>query len=156
ADGFCVAGEVQIMGIVDSVMFPDTHTFERFEYPSRLPAGVQDRMAKIAGDAVRALGIRDGQFNVELFYHRPTDSIRLIEVNPRLSYQFADLYQYVDGSNTYDVLLDLTLGRRPSFRKRAGEFKVSASFVMRTFKGRKLRRIPSPQQVADFSDRYEE
>ena len=38
------------------------------------------------------------------------------------------------------VLLDLTLGRKPHYTSRAGEFSCCASFVMRTFEGKKLPR----------------
>jgi hypothetical protein len=155
-DGFVDRGHVQIMGIVDSVMFVGTQTFERFEYPSRLPPPVQERMVEMTRRFVAGLGIPHGQFNVELFYDRARDRLAIIEINPRLSYQFADLYEYVDGSNTYDVLLDLTLGRPTSFAHRAGEFKKSASFVLRTFRGRRLRSVPSEREQEQFRARYQE
>ncbi len=156
-DGFAFGGEVEIMGVVDSVMFPGTSTFERFDYPSRmLSADVQARMTELAKRLVHGLGIEYGQFNVEMFYDAKTDSIRVIEINPRLSYQFADLYENVDGTDTYGVLLDLTLGRRPRFRKGAGPFKFAASFVLRTFQGRRIVRIPAAEDVARFAERYDE
>jgi hypothetical protein len=155
-DGFVDRGQVRVMGIVDSVMFPGTQTFERFEYPTRLPKSVQERMAEMTSRLVTGLGIPHGQFNVELFYDRGADALAIIEINPRLSYQFADLYEYVDGSNTYDVLLDLTVGRKTSFAKGRGAFRKAASFVMRTFRGRRLARVPSPDQIDAFGARYDE
>lgn len=154
-DGFCHGGEVHVMGIVDSVMFPGTNIFERFEYPSRHHPRVQARMVEATSALIRGLGITDGQWNVEFFYDRVTDEVKIIEVNPRLSYQFADLYEYIDGSNTYDVLLDLSLGHEPGYRRGAGEYRHSASFVMRTFAGGRLQRVPSSDEVAEFSARYE-
>jgi hypothetical protein len=155
-DGFAWDGEVTVMGVVDSVMFEGTHTFERFEYPSRLPAAVQERMGDLTRRLVAGIGFRQGQFNVELFYDWKTDKISVIEINPRLSYQFADLYEYIDGSNSYDVLLDLSRGVRPRFKKGAGPFQVCASFVLRTFAGRRLRAIPSEQDQDRFRSRYDE
>jgi biotin carboxylase len=156
-DGFAFDGEVQIMGVVDSVMFPGTSTFERFDYPSRaISADVQRRMEEIAARLVRGLGIRHGQFNIEMFYDGRADAIRVIEINPRLSYQFADLYENVDGTNTYDVLIDLTLGRRPSFKKGAGPYKFASSFVLRTFQGRRLSAVPSPDDVDGFMRQYDD
>ncbi len=155
-DGFIHEGEVRVMGIVDSVMYEDTQTFERFEYPSRLPGRVQERMIKLTRRVVEGLGFSTGQFNVELFYDRDSDAVTIIEVNPRLSYQFADLYEYIDGSNPYDVLLDLTLGKRPRFERGAGEFKVSSSFVLRAFEGKRITATPSSADVDALSDRYEE
>jgi hypothetical protein len=155
-DGFVDRGNVKTMGIVDSVMFEGTQTFERFEYPSRLPKSVQDRMCEMTARFVEGVGIPHGQFNVELFYDRSSDKLAIIEINPRLSYQFADLYEYVDGSNTYDVLLDLTLGRPTSFEKAKGEYKKSASFVLRTFHGRRLRSVPTDADVDVFGKQYQE
>ena len=153
-DAFCHDGEVHVMGVVDSVMFPGTMIFERFEYPSRHHPRIQRRMVDATVALMKGLGITDGQWNVEFFYDRVSDEVKIIEVNPRLSYQFADLYEYIDGSNTYDVLLDLTLGRRPTYTQGAGEWACSASFVMRTFDGKRLLREPSEDEVAAFNARY--
>ena len=37
-DGVAINGTVHALGVVDSVMYPGTDQFMRFEYPSRLPA----------------------------------------------------------------------------------------------------------------------
>lgn len=47
-EGYAYGEEIHILGVVDSVMFPGTLAFERFEYPSGLPEAVQERMASIA------------------------------------------------------------------------------------------------------------
>src|SRR5438093_1826749 len=153
-DGYAYGGFVEILGVVDSVMFPGTCTFERFEYRSRLSDPVQQRMAELAKCLIRGMGIRSGQFNVEMFYNEKTDEIKVIEINPRLSYQFADLYENVDGCNTYDILLDLTVGRRPSFTRGAGKYAYAASFVFRTFRGKRLKRVPTSSEVEEFGQRY--
>jgi hypothetical protein len=156
-DGFAFDGDVQIMGVVDSVMFPGTSTFERFDYPSRmLSKEVRDRMSDIAVRLVKGLGIRQAQFNIEMFYDDAKDRIHVIEINPRLSYQFADLYENVDGSNTYDVLLDLTLGRRPAFAKGSGAYKFASSFVLRTFQGKTLVAVPGEGDVETFAKQYDD
>ena len=156
-DGFVFEGEVEIMGVVDSVMFPGTSTFERFDYPSRLLSkAVRERMALIAKKMVRGLGMTHAQFNIEMFYDEKTDAIRVIEINPRLSYQFADLYENVDGTNTYDVLIDLTLGRRPTFEKGAGKYKFASSFVLRTFHGKKFVDVPGEKDIAAFAKQYDD
>lgn len=155
-DGFAFQSQVSIMGIVDSIMFPNTNIFERFDYPSRLDSHTQDRMKTLVKDTIENMGFDNGQFNVELFYDKKSKHIRIIEINPRLSYQFADLYENVDSSNTYDILLDLSLGYQPIFKSGAGRFQYSTSFVHRTFEGKKLSSIPTQNQVKSFSERYTE
>ena len=45
-EGYAFGGEVDILGVVDSIFFPGTLAFSRFDYPSALPEGVQERMAE--------------------------------------------------------------------------------------------------------------
>jgi biotin carboxylase len=154
-DGFVHDGRVTTMGVVDSVMAPGTNAFVRFDYPSRVvPAAVQARMCEVATCVVKGLGMRRGQFNVELFWDAARDRLWIIEVNPRLSYQFADLYEKVDGTSSYDVLLDLTLGREPVFRRGAGRHAFASSFVCRAFPGDRLPVPPTAASVGAFAERH--
>jgi hypothetical protein len=156
-DGFAFDGEVTTMGIVDSVMFPGTSTFERFDYPSRMiPKEVQARMSDVAQRLVKGLGIRQAQFNIEFFWDEKRDRVWVIEINPRLSYQFADLYENVDGTSSYDVLVDLTLGRKPKFKKGKGAYKFASSFVLRTFQGKTLVDVPTSRDVDAFARQYDD
>jgi hypothetical protein len=142
-DGYLDRGSARILGIVDSIMYPGTSAFQRFEYPSSLPAPVQQRMAVIAEKFVCAMGFEHGAFNVELIYDAARDDIKIIETNPRLAYQFADLYEKVDGFNPYDVMLDLALGEHPSVHARQGVYRNAASFILRAWPGAKLVDAPS-------------
>jgi hypothetical protein len=153
-DGFAFDGAVETLGVVDSVMFPGTSTFERFEYPSRLPPAVQARIEELARRLVRGMGVRDGQFNVELVYDPRRDEIKIVEINPRMSYQFADLYEKVDGRNSYDILLDLTIGQKSWFRRGDGRCRCAASFVLRTFQGARVTKVPSRSQIERFRQRH--
>jgi hypothetical protein len=134
-DGWFDRGTPGVFGVVDSVMYPGTNAFARFEYPSRLPPDLQDRLVDAALVAMRALGFDHGAFNVELFWRPADDSIRVIEVNPRLASQFGDLYFKVDGCHPYDVVVDLAVGRTPRWTRGAGRHGAAASFVFREFDG---------------------
>lgn len=134
-DGWFDRGAPGVFGVVDSVMYPGTSAFARFEYPSRLPDAVQARLVDAALAAMRATGFDHGAFNVELYWNPADDGIRLIEVNPRLASQFGDLYHKVDGSHPYDVVADLAAGRVPHWTRRAGRHGAAASFVFREFDG---------------------
>jgi biotin carboxylase len=153
-DGFIQDGQVTLMGIVDSVMYPGTISFQRFEYPSHLPAPVQARMAEVVERLIAGSGLDQSHFNVEMFYDPETSRISIIEINPRMSYQFADLYQRVDGMNTYDVQLSLALGRRAQWRRGEGADRAAASFVMRRFSDARILAVPSPQEIQRVKERY--
>jgi biotin carboxylase len=155
-EGFARGGEITILGIVDSVMYPGTIAFERFEYPSALPAPVQARMSAIAERALRALGFDHGMFNVELFHDPATDRITLLEVNPRVAYQFADLYEKVEGFNTYDGVLALATGQAPVPVRGRGRYRNAASFVLRAFGRPRLKAFPDRARIAALQRRYED
>ena len=155
-EGLVDKGRVRMFGVVDSIMFPGTSAFERFEYPSRLPDSVQQRMHALAEKLVHGFGYDHGIFNIEFFYEAESDSIKVIEINPRIAYQFADLYQKVDGFNTYDCQIALGLGEEPVVRHREGRYNHAASFVLRAFERKALTRAPSMARVAEIERRFED
>ncbi len=153
-EGFVDRGRLTMLGVVDSIMYPGTNAFQRFDYPSHHSESVQRRMEALTERIVRGFGFNHGFFNVELFYNPATDRIHLIEVNPRLAYQFADLREKVDGFNPYEALLDLALGETPMVAIRAGRYRHAASFVLRKFGRARLRRAPSAAELHDVRRRH--
>jgi biotin carboxylase len=132
-EGYAYGEKVSIMGVVDSIMFPGTLAFARFDYPSALPKGAQARMAEIATTVMEGLAFDNGLFNIEMMYDLETGQISIIEINPRMASQFADLYEKVDGTNSYRVLLDIAQGRKPQFKRKCGRYAFAASCVLRSF-----------------------
>lgn len=146
-EGFVHKGTMVPIGIVDSVMFPGTICFKRFEYPSSLPAAVQARMADIATRLMQGVGFDNGFFNIEFMYNPETETIHIIEVNPRMVSQFADLIEKVDGVNTYAYLLALATGQKLNVPKRNGKHGMAACFVLRTFEDKKVVKVPTQDQL---------
>ena len=103
-------------------MYPGTNAFRRFEYPSAIPASLNARIEALTRQVIDAIGFDHGAFNVEFCYDPERDTLRVIEMNPRLASQLADLYTRVDGTNPYQLLLDLALGRVPQLEHGAGRF----------------------------------
>jgi hypothetical protein len=144
--------------VVDSVFFPGTLSFARFEYPSRLPPRVQERMGQIAERVIRHIGLDRTFFNIEFFYRQEDDSIWIIEINGRMASQFAPLYRMLDGIDLYAMQLEMLLGRDPGGaevwspgRKRTG---VAASFVLRRFEDGRVRRVPSAEDLCRLGERF--
>ncbi len=153
-EGFVNQGQYTKLGVVDSIMYPGTSAFQRFDYPSHLPLDVQQRMEALTERIARGFGFDHGFFNMEYFYNRTTDQIQLIEVNPRLAYQFADLREKVDGFNPYEALLDLAVGETPKVVFRQGRYRHAASFVLRKFGRARLRNAPSAAELHDVRRRH--
>jgi biotin carboxylase len=153
-EGYAYGGVARIMGVVDSIMFPGTLAFSRFEYPSSLPEAVQARMADIATTLMGGLGFDNGLFNIEMMYDADADRITIIEINPRMASQFADLYEKVDGTNSYEVLLAIGQGRAPEFTPRQGRYGFAASCVLRTFADHLVASLPSEADIGRLARLY--
>jgi hypothetical protein len=146
-EGFIHNGRARVIGIVDSVMYPGTRSFKQFDYPSHAPKNVQARMAAIARIAATASGLDNTMFNIEMSHDPRTGDVKIIEVNSRMSSQFADLFEKVDGVNTYEITLALAAGERPRFTPGGGEFACASSFVFRAFEDKKVRAVPTVEQI---------
>jgi hypothetical protein len=153
-EGCVFEGKVRVMGIVDAVMYPGTISFQQFVYPSRLSAGVQGRMARIAEAFIGGIGYDNALFNVELMYNPATDSIHIIEVNPKIASQFTDLFEKVDGTSSYSPLLQIAAGDEPKVLRGKGRFKIAASCVLRTFEDKRTLGVPSREQLDNLSNKF--
>lgn len=153
-EGCMHRGEFRVVGVVDSILYPGTISFRRFEYPSALPEPVRERMAAIAERFVRSIGFDDGLFNAEMMYDEEADRVSIIEVNPRMCPQFADLMEKVNGVNTYEIALDVAAGRRPAVRRPHAPFAFAASLVPRLFEDRRVLRVPDRADIERLLARF--
>ena len=115
---------------------------------------VVSRMEDIAACLMRGLEYGEGFFNVEFMVDFEDKSVQIIEVNPRLASQFADLYEKVDGLNSYDILLDLALGKSPERKKGAGTHRMAASCALRRFQDAWVRELPSEKSLERLKTRF--
>jgi hypothetical protein len=153
ANGYVCAGRVTMLGTVDSIMYPGTDQFMRFQYPSSLDANDLARVDALAIRLLEGLGLGHGMFNIEMRIDPATRTIRVIEVNPRAAGQFYDLFERVDGYSLFDALLALECGEEPVVRQREGRDGCAASFVLRDLAGTGLSRWPSRGEIAALQAR---
>ncbi len=155
-EGYVYNKKIVIMGITDSIMHAETISFKRFEYPSSLAIEIQDRMAEIAKVFISSIGFDNGIFNIEFFYDPEEDTVKIIEANPRMASQFADLMEKVEGTNTYKIQVDLSLGKEPIFKKNSGKFKYATSFVLRSFEDKEIVSLPGKNDIEKVLNVYPE
>jgi ATP-grasp domain len=153
-EGCMFRGEGSIIGVTDSIMYSGTICFRRFDYPSSLQSDVQERMCDLALRFMRSIRFDNGLFNVEMFYDAEGDAIHIIEVNPRMCPQFADLMEKVNGVNTYEVALSIASGVRPTIHGPSPQYRVATSFVLRVFEDKIVARVPSRVELAVFQARF--
>jgi hypothetical protein len=147
ANGLVREGRVTPVGVVDSIMYPGTDHFQRFQYPSSLPAEQIARVEALAAKLVEGIGFCHGMFNVEVRIDPVSGEPRVIEINPRAAGQFFDLIERVDGYSLFEAMLDVHAGREPCLRHREGRERHAASFVLRDFRGEGLSRWPSAAEI---------
>jgi hypothetical protein len=104
-------------------------------------------MADIAQRVMLHLGLTNTLFNIEMIHDPASDAIHIIEINPRLCGQFADLYERVDGTNGYDVALALATGERPRLGNCAGGHKLAASVPLRIFEPVSVSGAPREEDI---------
>jgi hypothetical protein len=100
------------------------------------------------------LGFNNGMFNIEMMYDEELDLVSIIEINPRMASQFADLYEKVDGTNSFSILLDIAEGRRPNLSHRAGRYPFAASCVLRCFEDYRVGAVPSQADLERLTRVY--
>jgi hypothetical protein len=154
-DGYVFKGEVHAIGVVDAVMYPGTQAFMRFQRPSGLSPEVQRRALDIASRFLAAVGFDHGFFNMEFFHHAASGALKVIEFNPRLASQLADLYRRVDGIDAHSGSLALAAGRDPAdamYCKPSA--RAAASFVFRVFDAARVPAAPSQSRRREFARRF--
>jgi hypothetical protein len=154
-DGWVYRGQAHALGVVDAVMYPGTQAFMRWEHPSRLPATVQARALDVAQRFLAAVGFDHGLFNIEFFHDPATDSLTVIEVNPRLASQFSDLYRHVRGLDPHAMSLALAQGHDPAALPRSAPVAgAAASLVYRAFSPGASPAMPGQAQRAALMQRF--
>jgi hypothetical protein len=143
-EGYVHGGEVTPIGVTDSVKYPGTLSFERFEYPSKLSAERQEELADIARRVLPALAFEDGFFNVEFFVPEEGPA-QIIEVNGRLATQFAPLVYGLHGRSTYEALFELACGDDPRWTVGIPE-GVGVSYCLRVFEDAFVEDVPDPEE----------
>lgn len=146
-EGYSQNGEIHILGILDSHMYSRTNSFKRFVYPSTLPETIKERIHEIALTLMGRLEFDNGLFEIEMFYSPSLDGIKIIEINPRMCAQFADLFEKVEGVNAYDIQMAIATGQSPIAPPNCGEFMIAGSFVLRVFSNTTVVRLPDKEDI---------
>lgn len=156
-EGYVYNGRVEVYGVVDSIRAGKHRScFSRYQYPSALPRHVQTRMIDATRKVLTRFGYDCAPFNIEFYWDRRTDGIRLLEVNSRISKSHCPLFRMVDGASNQEVMVDLALGQQPEFPHRQGDYAIAAKFMHRVFRDGIVRRMPSLEERRRVQSIYPE
>ena len=143
-EGYVHHGRVTTIGVTDSVKYPGTNSFERFEYPTVLSEKREAEIEDVVRRVMPELGFDGGFFNVEFFVAAGKPP-RIIEVNARIASQFAPLVQALHGRSTYEALFELASGDDPDWRTGRPE-GVGVSYCLRAFDDAFVEAVPDPEE----------
>ncbi len=145
--GYVYRGKAQVYGVVDSINYPNGMSFQRYQYPSQLPSAVKTRLREASVTVMEGIDYDQAAFNIEYFYDEDTDSLSLLEINPRISQSHGYLYEQVDGRPNHQIGVELALGEEPCVLRRQGPFGSAAKFHLREFEDGHVERIPSKAEL---------
>jgi hypothetical protein len=154
-EGYSFQGEVQPIGIVDSIRYENGISFFRYEYPSTLPDLIQNQMLEITRKIIPHAGFDNSAFNIEFYWNREQDKVWLLEINTRVSQSHSDIFEKVDGQSNQQVTVQVACGERPDFPHRQGQFPCAAKFFWRIFSGdAEVTRVPTREEIAAVQQRF--
>ena len=152
-EGFVADGHVQIYGLVQSVNYPESSSFLRYQYPANVPDAVVEEMSEISERVIKASGLNNSTFNIEYFWDEPTGRVRLLEINARHSQSHASIFEMVDGVTNHYAMVALALGRQPEIPQERGPYPMAAKWFLRHFSDGVVTGVPTAEDVAQFEQR---
>lgn len=147
-EGYVQHGKLNVHGVVDMVRAPNHKSFKCYRYPSSHPRRIQERAIGATERLIQGIGYDNGCFNVEYFWDRDTDEMRIVEVNTRVSQSHSDLMYKVDGMSNYEVAIHVGLGDNPRYEHGSGQFNYAAKFLLRRFDTDDALCISAPEESA--------
>jgi len=147
-EGYVQDGKVKVHGVVDMVRAPNHKSFKCYRYPSSHPRSIQNRTIEATRKLVQGMGYDNACFNVEFFWDRDNDEMRIVELNTRISQSHSDLMYKVDGMSNYEVAIHVALGNTPRYEHGKGQFNYAAKFLLRRFEPDDALCISAPGESA--------
>ncbi|MGW0828264.1 ATP-grasp domain-containing protein [Streptomyces sp. NPDC002845] len=146
-EGYSQAGHIKIYGVVDSVTYPDSSSFLRYQYPSTLPPHILRRLEDVSQRVIAQIGLDNSTFCIEYFCWPEEGTVSLLEINPRHSQSHAELFEQVDGFPNHHCMISIALGRDPRLPHRQGPYNVAAKWFLRRFQGGRVRHRASDADI---------
>lgn len=153
-EGYVHNGEVHVHGVVDSVREPASSCFASYQYPSRMPDAVQQRMESVARRVLGRIGFDRSAFNMEFFWDLQRDEISLLEINTRIAQHHSDLFQKVHGVSNHHVAVEIALGKDPHLPEGQGEFQCAGAFWLRKHDDAWVEKVPSEADLAAIAEEF--
>ncbi len=158
-NGYVYGGEPYNYGIVKAAFHDDGISFSHHEFPYDISPQLEEKINQISSELVRALGLNNTFYNVELRVDEETEKIYIVEVNSRAAFQFAKMIESVTGINMIEWLCDLSVGKEPreiSEERKKQTYKYCYNFELRKFSDHEIVRTPMATNLEGLNRQYPE
>jgi hypothetical protein len=154
-EGYVFRSETVVYGTIDSIREGRYRSsFSRYQYPSRVPQRVQQRMTDITRRLMNHFDYDTSPFNIEFYWDEAHDSLFLLEINPRISKSHCPMFFNVDGAYHHQVMVEVALGQRPAFPHRQGRHRMAAKFMWRECRDALVKHVPTGQELREIAAQF--
>jgi len=157
--GYVYGGSVRLYGSAGAVFMEDGISFSHHEFPCELPASLEEKVEEVITGLVKALGLDNTFFNVEIRVEPGEEKMHIIEVNCRQAFQFVKTVEKVKGINLIRWLCDLSVGKEPSDKaveEGAIRYPYCYNFELRESGDREILRVPTKTDLEELERYYPE
>jgi biotin carboxylase len=154
-DGFSQNGDVGWFGgMTRSVFYPNKISFKRFDFPYRVNDALYTKITENLATVIRASGLDNTLFNIELKIDLDTEDVRIIEINTRASSQFMYPIQVVTGIHPLDIGLDIAAGKTIDLARWSKGREQCSVCVLRREHDAKVISLPTKASIEKLRHRY--
>lgn len=153
-EGFVFKGHIQMHGSFDMDTGESGTQIDGLVYPSSAPDPVKRRMADAANRVLTQIGFDNGCFNIEFMWDEQRETLRIIEINTRISQSHSELFILVDGHSNHEVAIDIALGHEPHFMQGNGQYRVAGKFIIVHGEDGIVDSIPSASDIKSLQEKF--
>lgn len=153
-DGVVSRDAIGTYGVTEQILTPPPlFFFEGYLLPADLPAGELAAIEATSDASLRALGVRDTGFSIEMRWDGERASV--LEVNGRLGWDegFGDLHAAITGMQPVMHTLQIALGQ-PVVVERRRDVRAAVAYSA-CYDDRVVSSVPTPERVADVEREHD-
>ncbi len=155
-EGFVFDGQVKQHGLFNSVTYENTTSFFAYLTPGQLDEKVKKRVLDITEKVMKQIKFNNSPFNIEFFYDKKQDKIRLLEINTRISQSHSEIFKLVHGSSNHQFLVQVATGKMPSLKNYQGKYNIAGKLHYRIFSQKgKIIETPSKHKIEQLEKEFD-
>ncbi len=152
-EGYVHDGNAKTYGVIDSFRTRNGVSFHRYQYPSGLPSDVRQKIGVLSRRVMEHVGYNNAAFNVEWMWDSRAETLRILEINSRISQSHSDLFEKVNGLSNHEAPVQLAVGNEPNLRGLNGVYDMAAEVFIRQNEDGLVKKVPTPEEIKQVEAR---